>query len=327
MKIRDALDNFSNVKVLVIGDLMLDQYIKGNVDRISPEAPVQVVNYNSTENVPGGAGNVVFNLAQLGVQVFVCGVVGNDIHKDILFERLKMSNININNVVIDESRPTTVKQRIVAWDKHQLLRVDYEDKNFINKNIEDRIINGIMELIKDIDIILISDYAKGVITKDLVEKLVKISKENNKKIIVDAKPINFEYFKGVDLIEPNINEAEKMANVFNDVGLAGKIISEKLNSHVFITRGKDGVSVFEKGKKPVHIKTHVEEVFDVTGAGDTFMAISALGLATGLSYIDSAKLANIAAGIVVQKKGTSFLSLDELKRNLEYLKSNGMLIE
>ena len=227
MKLSEYVSDFSKVNVLVIGDLMLDKYIWGSVDRISPEAPVQVVNVKKESYAPGGASNVAHNLAALSGNVFLVGLVGKDDTNGKLLSMLKEKKINTEGVIYDENKPTTQKMRIIAHNQ-QLLRVDYEDKEYINEDDEKLIIEYVEKMIDKIDVIVVSDYAKGLITKSLVEKLVSVAKD--KKIIVDPKPKHFEYYKGASLITPNHKEACEMLSLdVKNSGLedVGKKISEK----------------------------------------------------------------------------------------------------
>jgi D-glycero-beta-D-manno-heptose-7-phosphate kinase len=311
------IDNFSKKCVLVIGDIMLDRYIYGHVDRISPEAPVPIVKVNRKEDILGGAANVANNISSLGCNVLLAGICGKDDNKDSLFIILKEKNIDYSLVLEDPSRPTIVKERVVAGNNYQLLRMDYEKTADINEATGEALFRKIKEKISKIDAIIISDYAKGCITEKLSRSLIKLANENKKPIIIDGKPKHLAFFKDCTLITPNLKEAIEMTSGLEDVTEMGKFLVDTVNCNVFIKRGGEGISVFDKNNKHTHVPSmNITKIFDVTGAGDTVIAVAALGLISGLDFVDSAVLANAAAGIVVQKPGTSVVSPDELRSNL-----------
>ena len=316
------LENFKNKKILVIGDIMLDKYIWGDVSRISPEAPVQVVNVLKETYAPGGASNVASNASALNGKVFIVGITGNDEAKDILLEELKKRGINTEGIFVDNDKPTTQKVRIVGRSQ-QLLRVDYEKKEHIHKNIEHSIITFLEKVIKDIDVVIISDYAKGVLTQEISNKLVQIAKEHNKAVIVDPKPKHRDLYSNVTLITPNNAEASEMTNIedgSDDAVLEmGSKLLRYLNTNVLITRGEKGMSLFEKDGNVTHIPTKAKEVYSIIGAGDTVVATIALAVASGANLEEAATLANIAAGIKVGKIGTASVSIEEIKREIEGL--------
>ncbi len=313
-----VLGNFGKKKILVIGDIMLDKSIWGDVTRISPEAPVQVVNVQKETYAPGGAANTANNISALGGEVSVVGVVGNDNAKEILLEELRKKNINIRGIVISDKKPTIQKIRVMGKGQ-QLLRVDYEDANDVCENTRKKIFENIKKIIKEIDAIIISDYAKGIVTKDLFNDLIKII--SNKIIVVDPKTKHSKYYKGVTLVTPNNQEAGMMADIEikgeQDLVDAGKKLIQEMNSNILITRGEKGMSLFEKNGEITKIETKAKEVYDVTGAGDTVVAVATLALACGASIKNAALLANYAAGIVVGKLGTATVSVSELKKAVE----------
>jgi len=314
------LEQFQNKKIVVIGDIMLDKYVWGEVSRISPEAPVQVVNVLNETYAPGGASNVASNASALKAKVFMVGIAGNDEAKNILVDELNKRKINTDGIFIDNDKPTTQKVRIIGRSQ-QLLRVDYEKREHVHQNIEDSMINFLERVIDEIDILVISDYAKGVITKEFSSKVIKMAKNHDKAIIVDPKPLHCNLYANVNLITPNNTEASQMTNI-EDVGdnaimeIGSKLLTN-LNSNILITRGEKGMSLFEKDGSITNIPTKAKEVYSIIGAGDTVVATVALALASGADLKEAAFLANIAAGIKVGKIGTASVSVDEIKMELE----------
>ncbi len=313
-KVIKAIYDFSNHSVLVIGDIMLDEYIFGSVDRISPEAPIPVLDVKRKTHTLGGAANVVNNLVALGAKVYIAGVMGNDATGECLKSEFKKLDIATNGIFCDPNRPTTKKTRIIALG-HQMIRMDYESRNEINRNLEDKIINYFKDVFPVCDIVLISDYAKGVVTNRILNEVITTCK-NYKPVLIDPKGKDFKKYKGATGITPNSKEASIASNC-EDVDLAGKKLFDELKlSAVFITKGKRGISLFEKEKPPVHIPAMAREVYDVSGAGDTVLSTLGLGIVSGLTYPESVVLANIAAGMVVGKFGTSTISQAELLDNI-----------
>ena len=319
-KLIKIIEQFKSKKILVIGDVMLDKYIWGEVTRISPEAPVQIVNVVKEEYVPGGASNVAANIAEFGANVWMVGVVGNDETRNKLINGIAKKRINSDYLISDPEKRTILKVRVFGG-KQQLLRFDYEKKGDISRNTKQKMLNSIKEIIKNIDAIIVSDYAKGTITRDLMEALKELCKKNSMLLIVDPKPEHKEYYKNVNLITPNTSEAKKMAGLSEDdeedVESVGKKLLTELNSNVLITRGEKGISLFKKNRSILSIPTFAKEVYDIIGAGDTSVAALALALASGASLEESAIIANHAAGITVGKVGTSTVSIEELKESVE----------
>jgi D-beta-D-heptose 7-phosphate kinase/D-beta-D-heptose 1-phosphate adenosyltransferase len=323
-RLLELVNKFSGVRVLVIGDLMVDEHIFGEVNRISPEAPVPVVLVKKVNRVPGGAGNVANNLNQLGVNTYICGVIGkNDEYGKFLIKYFKKNGINSDGLFFSDKKGTIVKTRIIAHQQ-QLCRVDREDSLPIDEKMVKEIIKYVKRIIKEIDAILLSDYRKGVLIPALITEIIKIANDNSKIISVDPKVEHFMYYKNVDLITPNHYEASdgiKMKiNNQEDVYKVGKVIMKKLNlKSLIITQSKDGMTVFEKNKKPRHIPTNALQVYDVTGAGDTVISVATASLAAKANILESAILANYAAGIVVGKVGTAPVTKNELLTVLEKL--------
>ncbi|MBS3105516.1 D-glycero-beta-D-manno-heptose-7-phosphate kinase [Candidatus Woesearchaeota archaeon] len=316
------LENFKNKKILVIGDIMLDKYIWGDVSRISPEAPVQVVNVSKETYAPGGASNVASNASALNGKVYMAGIAGNDEAKNILIRELKGMGVNTDGIIIDADKPTTQKVRIVGRSQ-QLLRVDYEKKDNIHQNIEKDMVKFLENAIKDVDVVVISDYAKGVINQAVCGRLIEMARSSNKPVIVDPKPKHRDLYSNATLITPNNAEASEMTGIedgSDDAVLEmGPKLMKYLNSNVLITRGEKGMSLFEKDGKVVHIPAKAKEVYSLIGAGDTVVAAIALALASGASLEEAAVIANIAAGIKVGKIGTASVSIEEIKRGIEEL--------
>lgn len=299
----EILKKFENYRILVIGDVMLDCYIEGEVTRISPEAPVPVLNVKSKIYQPGGAANLAANIASMKGKVSLFGFIGRDLSGKKLRQLLDERGIEF---YYQESGITSRKERPIN-NEHQLLRIDYEDTSpkIFNKELLDKL----KQKISESDVIVISDYIKGTINQELIDFVKKF----NKKIIVDPKPQNSELYSGVNLIKLNEKEATQISGE-KDFKLAGKILKEKYKCDILMTRGSHGMALFSD--KILEIPTYSREVFDLSGAGDTVLAALSLVVASGGSLEDAAIIANHAAGIAVEKKGTYCVKLDELKRRI-----------
>jgi len=319
-KLNKIISSFSKAKVLVIGDLILDEYIWGKVDRISPEAPVPVVCVDKETYMPGGASNVANNIISLGGKVSIAGVIGDDHRGEALKYLLKEKGVDTDGVVVDKKRPTTLKTRIIAHHQ-QVVRIDREKKDEVSPETLERLVSFAMSKIADVDAVIIEDYGKGTITAPLLRKLVKFAKENKKIITVDPKENHFTYYKGVTAITPNHKEASGATGIMikNEASLkrAGLKMLKNLNCQTaLITLGENGMCLFEKSGKINHIPTAAQEVFDVSGAGDTVIACFAVSMASGATALNAAELSNIAAGIVVGKVGAAVTTQKELKERL-----------
>lgn len=321
-KLLKILKQFNGKKVLVVGDLMLDKYIWGEVSRISPEAPVQVVHVTKETYAPGGASNVASNVAALKGKAYMAGIAGSDEAKNILLRELEDIGVNTDGIMIDADKPTTQKVRIIGRSQ-QLLRVDYEKKEHVHQNVEHSILIFLEKAVKEVDVIIISDYAKGVITPSICSRLIEMSNAHGKAVIVDPKPRHLNLYSNATLITPNNAEASEMADIEDGNNEAvlemGSKLMRYLNSNVLVTRGERGMSLFEKEGGITHIPAKAKEVYSLIGAGDTVVATIALALASGANFREAAALANIAAGIKVGKIGTASVSIDEIKRGIEEL--------
>ncbi len=329
--LKKIISRFPKANVLVVGDLILDEYIWGAVDRISPEAPAPVVWANKRTFDPGGAANVANNLRALDGNVSLVGVVGRDKNTGIFLSELKKRKISTQGIFIEPGRHTTVKSRIIAGHQ-QVVRVDWEHTDSLPRELNQRIIKLIKNNITRIDAIIIEDYGKGVVNADLLAELVALSHARGKIITVDPKEEHFLYYRGATSITPNRKELEnairnlKIKDTTNrfklnndrlftdkDVDQAARQILEYLGlKSVLVTLGEHGMQLFEESGRMTHIPTVAQEVFDVSGAGDTVISAFTLGLCCGGSLLEAAHIANFAAGIVVGKVGTAVTSKKEL---------------
>lgn len=325
LKIRDNLinyvKNFRNSNILIIGDLMLDVFIRGKVKRISPEAPVPVVEVVSETVHLGGAANVVQNIRSLGGNVAVCGVVGKDYAGGEILKELAKLNVDCNGVFEDPKRPTTIKTRVIAHHQ-QVVRFDKESSDELNHTYADRISEYVYKNYKKFQVVTISDYGKGVISKRLFQNLIPLFKREKFYVVLDPKTKNHKLYSNVTILTPNMQEAQEISGVElkreEDFSIAGaKIIKEKKAKAVLITRSEQGMTLITKPGERVDIPTMAKEVYDVTGAGDTVVAVLSLGLAHGLNMLEAAAVANHAAGIVVGKLGTATVTPQELIASLK----------
>ncbi len=320
------VSSFNQTHLLVIGDLMIDEYVWGEVDRISPEAPVQVVAVQSQEYTLGGSGNVINNLITLGARVTVLGVVGKDNDGKLLIDQLNAIGADTVGVIQEKGRYTTKKTRIIA-EHQQVLRVDRETRKEISAQTLNRIIKYANKVIPTVDVILVSDYGKGLVNRPMIKSLVQIAKAHSKSLIVDPKGLDFTKYAGVNLLTPNKKEASLASGrVISDTKTLAEVGRHLLDKSgikkLLITCGKDGMVLFEKDRKPFKIHTRAREVYDVSGAGDTVLAVIGLAVAAGHPFKEAVSLANTAAGIVVGKVGTAAVTQKELLAALELTDSN-----
>jgi len=323
----NALNAFSDCRVLVIGDIMVDEYLWGSVKRISPEAPVQIVDVETQEYRLGGCGNVVNNLCSLGASVSVTGVIGNGFYRDFVIEEFSRLGVDPKCLIIDEERSTTKKTRVVAANQ-QILRIDYETRKPISVKHQKQISGFLIENANLFDVVIISDYAKGVITSKIASIAIKAANKCLIPVVVDPKGKNFSKYSGATIITPNTNEAEIVSKIKITTDLlaekaAQNILTKTNCDAVLITRGERGMTLLEASKmKPLHIAAQARGVFDVSGAGDTVVSVLGLAKASGLSFEKASFLANIAGGLIVEKLGTATLTRKEL---FSALKSNHRL--
>ena len=301
-------------KILIIGDLMIDHYLWGTCDRISPEAPVQVVNIKSENLTLGGAGNVIKNLNALGAKVDVISVIGDCDTSKELVELLKELKLKTIHLVTQKGRITSRKSRIIS-DQQQVVRYDRESTDEINNKSQSIIIKTFIEIINNYDLILLSDYGKGVLTYELTQSLISIANKQDKKILVDPKGLDFSKYKGAYLLTPNKKEASEATNILikdvKSLTLAISSLKEQCNlDFSIVTLSEEGVAIFDNELR-IH-PTVAKEVFDVTGAGDTVLASLGFALACNISIDDAVKFANLASGVVVSKIGSATVTLNEI---------------
>ena len=326
---KDLFKKFTKTGVLVIGDLMVDQYIWGKVKRISPEAPVPVVEVTKENLLLGGAANVAHNLQSLGGKVFIAGTIGSDDTGKILTNKLTEKGFNTDGIIIDSERPTTVKTRVIA-NSQQVVRFDKEVKSDISKSTTSLLLEYVESCLPHIKGIIISDYCKGLITKSLVKKIIDLTR-SKVFIATDPKIGHFNYYKNLSLLTPNLNEASfgSGIEIKDEETLvdAGRELIKKLNcKSLIITRGDEGMTIFEKSNSITHIKTYAREVYDVSGAGDTVIATLTLCHSAGLSLKEAAVVANHAAGIVVGKLGTAVTNQEEILRSMKEHKPSDKIV-
>ena len=311
-------DKTGGCKILVIGDVMLDRYYFGEVMRISPEAPVPINHVIKTKETLGGAANVAHNLALLGCQTALAGFVGDDYHGETLVEKLLARGIDYFNL-IHTSRPTTTKIRIIGGHQ-QMLRLDFEDASPFVGYEANNLIESIKNELTDVrpaDAVIISDYGKGVCTEEICQKIIKLCRKKGIIVIVDPKGNNWNKYKGANFITPNLKEINEVlsnpiSNVDSMVETAARQVMKKFNINgIIVTRSDKGLTLVDN-KEIAHIKAKAQEVFDVSGAGDTVIAVFALALAGKINAVSAAYLANLAASVVVAKVGTYAVSRDEL---------------
>jgi D-beta-D-heptose 7-phosphate kinase/D-beta-D-heptose 1-phosphate adenosyltransferase len=316
-KLTEYIDSFPTSKVLVIGDIILDEYIWGDVSRISPEAPVPVVDIKQETKRLGGAANVVNNIIALGGQSTLCGVVGNDETGREIADTINSMGLITDGIIVDPTRHTSIKTRVVAQNQ-QVVRFDRETRRLIGHDGIEKLQAFLKSKVETIDAIIVADYGKGVISSELMKSLRDLVSNSDIIIAVDPKTDHFEYYYGIDTITPNHHEAGSFCRfeITDEKSLekAGNQMLKDLDcGSVLITQGKDGMTLFEKDGDPYHIPTIARKVFDVSGAGDTVIATMCLGLASGMDRKSAAIISNFAAGIVVGEVGTSVVTAEQLK--------------
>jgi rfaE bifunctional protein kinase chain/domain len=312
------MDKFPEARILVVGDIIMDEYIWGDVSRISPEAPVPVVDVQDQTKMLGGAANVLNNIISLGGRAILCGVIGNDPTGREILERLKTTGSATRGIVMEPKRPTSIKTRIIAHNQ-QVVRFDRESRKGIEDESRDKLLRIVEEHRGEIDAVLVADYGKGVVSEALMKSLRGLLTDMSIPLAVDPKTGNFECYRGVDVITPNHYEAGAFSRIEimdeDTLIRAGRQMLDELDcGTVLVTQGKDGMTLFEKNGEISHIPTVAKKVFDVTGAGDTVISTFCLGLASGMDMKSAAVISNFAAGIVVGEVGTTTVKVDELRK-------------
>jgi rfaE bifunctional protein kinase chain/domain len=306
-RLNELKKGFDGKRIAVIGDMMLDGYFWGDVKRISPEAPVPVLEVEDEFFRFGGAANVAYNILTLGGIPVPVGVIGNDNYGSIFSSLIKEKNIGDEGIIIDNDRPTTTKTRVIANSQH-VVRIDKESKAYISNKIESKISSYLESTIDKLDGIILQDYNKGILTPSLISKIITLANKKNIMITVDPKFDNFFEYKNVTVFKPNKKETETVLGIRikddKDISSAGRNLLHKLNSeYVLLTLGEEGIAVFEKGDKERRMPTKARKVADVSGAGDTVISTLTIGLAAGANIYEACFLANYAAGIVCGEVG------------------------
>jgi len=325
---KDLFDKFNGLRILVIGDVMLDAYVMGKVNRISPEAPVPIVSLENEDARIGGAGNVALNLLALGANPIICGVIGEDTSGDKLLNLFEKNGISTDGLVKSIARKTTVKTRVIS-NKQQLLRIDSESTFPLLESEEIKLNKTIQNIINQgIDGIIFEDYNKGVLTDSVIQNTIKIAKEKDIPTAVDPKKENFLSYKGVSLFKPNLKELKEGLNLnfdFNsnkDLFEKGiEVLEEKLQNEIsFVTLSENGVFIKNQTEK-YYVPAHMRSISDVSGAGDTVIAVATLCLISGASTKQIAEISNLAGGLVCEKSGVVSISKNELLKEVSELLS------
>lgn len=341
MDYRTLITQFQDKRILIIGDIIVDEYMWGEVNRISPEAPVPVFDMYEETIGCGGAANVAQNITSIGAQAELIGVIGKDRDGEKLLQMINSQNVDTSSICVDVQRPTSKKTRVIATsdsphinkqsienntsDGHQLLRIDRESKQEINAMVKERLLSAIQSKLPDTDGIIFSDYDKGVVTKDLIQNIIRYAKPYNIPIVADPKRNNFWKYEGVTALTPNHVETglavqSEISDVAHLISAGEEILQRlKLNS-LLITRDAEGMSLFQfdsnKNLQVEHIPPQTSVVTDVTGAGDTVVAVFTLCLGTKADYLTAAHLSSIAGGIVVGKMGCATVTIQELHNSI-----------
>jgi D-beta-D-heptose 7-phosphate kinase/D-beta-D-heptose 1-phosphate adenosyltransferase len=328
-RVRELLGVAARSRVVVLGDVMLDQFLWGNVRRISPEAPVPVVEWQRESFIPGGAANVARNLASLNVPTELLGVVGPDHAAELLKGLLKRDGIKCSGLVTIEGRITSLKTRIVAH-RQQVVRVDKESRSELGREVTRRLLRALEKSLDGAEAVIIGDYAKGVVTQPLVEGARRLCRERGKWLSVDPKPAHHLDLAGVSLLTPNRKEAFELAGIADGshgaapledkllLTVAERLLSQLAPAVLLITLGEQGLLLCRRGQDPFHIPTVAREVFDVSGAGDTTIAAFTLAIVAGASPVEAAIFSNHAAGVVVGKLGTAAVQPEELLESFRH---------
>ncbi|MDR3259862.1 MAG: PfkB family carbohydrate kinase [Fusobacteriaceae bacterium] len=310
-------NQFPLKKILVLGDIMVDKYTIGKVDRISPEAPIPIIEFEESKLTAGGASNVTNNLVSLGCKVMLSGTAAEDEYGDWVRKYMESKGIDVGGIISEEGRPTTLKERF-ATKSQQLFRVDRERNDVIKKETQDKIFSYLESVIKDLDAVLLSDYKKGVLSSyDFVQKIIALCNKNNVSVTIDSKSSTISAFKNATFVKPNNLELEQAVNIkiIDDetLNIAGNMYLKSSGAkYLIVTRGDKGISVFSNNEERKDFSSKALQVYDVTGAGDTVISTITLGIVSGLSLYDATVLGNLAASVVISKKGTATVNQEEL---------------
>lgn len=329
VKLSQTFRHFRPFKAMVLGDFMLDTYTTGRVKRVSPEAPVLVMEVLKQESRPGGAGNVVLNLATLGGHVYAVGRIGADAEGQQLLNKMAAEGVDTQALRIEPTYQTPVKNRLIA-DSQQLLRVDVETVSALDSEWEEAIVEQLKSLIPKVEIIALSDYGKGFLTPRLIATTIQLAKEHNIAVIVDPKGIEFAKYQGATILKPNLSEAYAAAKLPLSASLeqvARQILTISDVQYLLITRSEAGISVFDREGNRSDFPVHSKEVKDVTGAGDTVLATICMAMASGLDIQVASQLANIAAGLSIERLGCVQVTLSQLARRLLELDSESKIFD
>ncbi len=319
--LKDLVNSFTDQRILLIGDIMLDSFIYGDVSRISPEGPIPVLLKKNEETMLGGAGNVFANLQAMGCKTSLLSVVGQDEAAQHVTYIVKNMDGDTEGFIESTDRPTILKTRYISQNQ-QLLRVDQEDVKEIPQDTQKEILEAAEKLISEVKVLILSDYGKGTLPVTLIKKLIRLATKNKVPVIVDPKGTDFSIYKGATIITPNKSELSKATEnhavqTDDDIVVAAKLLIKKSGIEtVFATRSENGMSVIGKKINPIHLPTKAQEVYDVSGAGDTVVAAIAASISSGSNYEEAAKIANIAGGLAVAKIGTAIIRQDELIRHV-----------
>jgi rfaE bifunctional protein kinase chain/domain len=325
MDVNQLFEDFSRRKILVLGDVMIDAYLEGKVNRMSPEAPVPIVSFTSQEQRLGGAANVALNLLSLGASVTICSVIGDDNNGKDLQDLMRKQSISVEGLVLSPNRKTTVKTRVIG-NNQQLLRVDNEQTNDILTSEEDALVSKIEKLLEaNFDAIIFEDYNKGVLTESLIKRVISLAKRYSVVTTVDPKLKNFYAFKGVTLFKPNLKElrdgVKRMVDVNDKQDFEAAVLemNQELNAeNVFVTLSEHGVFIQNSSSKH-YIPAHIRRIADVSGAGDTVISVATLCLLAGQPIENVAAIANLAGGLVCERVGVVAIDKSQLKSELEKL--------
>jgi rfaE bifunctional protein kinase chain/domain len=321
LRITELFDNFKHQRIAVVGDLMLDRYMWGTVQRISPEAPVPVVEVTSETTKLGGAANVAHNIVTLGAQAVPVGAVGDDSYGDHLRSLFAASGLPVEGIVTDPDRPTTIKTRIIANDQH-VVRADVESKDDLSEAAAERLLEVFRRLLPDVDGVILEDYNKGVLKPQVIQEIVRLARERHRFVAVDPKFRNFFAYHGVDLFKPNTKETEealgaKIETQEDLLALARQLFARLDCKSILLTRGEKGMALFPSpDEPPILVPTRAKKIHDVSGAGDTVIATLVVAKLAGASLYEAASLANYAAGIVCGEVGVVPIEHQRLREDV-----------